>query len=82
MTSSHAPEEPAAVPSPPDKRHLRLAQEVRIAPTEAGRFAVPLFLHEGTAEPAVIPLVLTADDAVSLYGTLGLLHPVVEGSVQ
>lgn len=79
MTTSHAQTEAGAAPLPPAKRHLRLAREAEVAHTEAGRFAVPLDLHEGAAEPATIPLVLTADEAVALHGRLGALFPFAEG---
>ncbi|MEU3133178.1 hypothetical protein ABZ691_10190 [Streptomyces sp. NPDC006854] len=79
MTTSHAQTEDGAAPLPPAKRHLRLAREAEVAHTEAGRFAVPLDLHEGAAKPATIPLVLTADEAVALHGRLAALFPFTEG---
>lgn len=79
MTTRHAKTGPGAAPLPPAKRHLRLARKAEVAPTEAGRFALPLDLHEGAAEPAVVPLVLTADEAVDLHGQLGALFPIAEG---
>lgn len=78
MTTSHTKKDPGAAPPVPAKRHLRLVREAEVTPTEAGRFAVPLDLREGAAEPTTIPLVLTADDAVALHTKLGALFPIEE----
>lgn len=43
---------------------------------------MPLDLHEGAAEPATVPLVLTADEAVALYSKLGALFPIAEGDAR
>jgi hypothetical protein len=82
MTKSHAQTGPGTASSPFAKRHLRLAREAEVAPTEAGRFAVPLALHEGAEDPAILPLVLTADEAVALRGKLGALFPIGEGDAR
>ncbi|MEU0694800.1 hypothetical protein ABZ349_12560 [Streptomyces niveus] len=51
--------------------------------TEAGRFAVPLDLFEGDAERTSLLLVLTADEAATVYDQLGaLLTAKREGGVQ
>lgn len=78
MTTSHVETQAGAASLPPAKRHLRLAHEAEVVPTQAGRFAVPLDLHEGDAEAAAVPLVLTADDAVALHAKLGALFPIME----
>ncbi|MEW1721618.1 hypothetical protein [Streptomyces sp. NPDC093109] len=83
MTKSHTKAEDGTAPvSPSATRHLRLARQAETAPTQAGRFAVPLELHEGTAEFALVPLVLTADDTVALYRKLGTLSPIAGGGAQ
>lgn len=82
MTTSHAQTEAGAAPLSPAKRHLRLAREAEVAHTEAGRFAVPLDLYEGTAEPATLPLVLTADEVVDLHGKLGAVFPIADGEAR
>ncbi|MFJ2818512.1 hypothetical protein ACIQOU_30135 [Streptomyces sp. NPDC091279] len=79
MTTSHVQTDTGPAPA---RRHLRLAREAEVAPTEAGRFAIPLDLHEGAAKPVVVPLVLTADDAVALHGKLGGLFPIAGGDAR
>lgn len=81
MTTSHAQSE-IVTPLPPGKRHLRLPAEVEVGHTEAGRLAVPLELCEGAAEPAPLPLVLTADEAVDLHSKLSALLAVSDGGAQ
>ncbi|MGW6604882.1 hypothetical protein [Streptomyces sp. NPDC055036] len=50
--------------------------------TEAGRFAVPLELCEGTSKRTPHPLTLTADEAVLLYDRLGTLLAAQDGGAR
>ncbi|MFE2493893.1 hypothetical protein ACFXKS_12995 [Streptomyces scopuliridis] len=50
--------------------------------TEAGRFAVPLELCEGTAKRTPLPRILTADEAVLLYVRLGTLLAAQDGGAR
>lgn len=80
MTTSPGKTGPGAAPLPPVNRHLRLTQKAEVTPTEAGRFAVPLVLHEGTSKITPVQLVLTAEEAVTLHILLSSLPAITGGS--
>jgi len=79
MTTSQAKTDAVAPPLPAERCHLRLATSAQVVHTEAGRFAVPLDLREGTAERTPLQLILTADEAVDLHAQLGTLLVVKDG---
>jgi len=73
MTMSHAPTEAVSTPLPDEKRHLRLSADAKVSHTQAGRFAVPLDLCEGSAERTPLRLIMTAEEAVDIYAQLDAL---------
>ena len=67
---SHVQAEVFATRLPAEKRHLRLSAGAEVSHTEAGRFAVPLDLCEGSAERTPLRLILTAEEAVDIHAQL------------
>ena len=76
MTTRHVEN---ASPAARDWRIQRTAK-TDVHHTHAGRVALPLSVFQGADHCADVPLVMTAEEAESLYAELGsLLYPQVEG---
>ncbi|MGW7090070.1 hypothetical protein ACWGH2_42175 [Streptomyces sp. NPDC054871] len=73
MTTSHVEAESVEPSLPAEKRHLRLSPDAQVSPTQAGRFAVPLDLCEGSAKRTPLLLIVTAEEAVGIHTQLGEL---------